>query len=119
MEYVSEAKSTSKAAKELLHSVTSLVRRGNLVPFDVGGRLAEIERTGAYRHAGFKAYGEFVASLPGNERRFQYWVKIWGKFVRDLQVPRSLLAKLDWTKARDMVPVVTNKEQLNFMVIKE
>jgi len=64
---------------------------------------------------GYKDLGEYVETELGMKRRkAEYLIAIYAKFCVELDLPLDLLRELEWTKARELVKVITpeNAEEL-------
>lgn len=93
---------------DALTAAKTLVERAEQTDFTLGGVLANIQETGAYKRAGYSGKGAFdnyvKAELFMEKRKAYYLINIYSKFMR-CGIPEAKLAEIGWSKAKELVRV--------------
>jgi len=73
-----------------------------------GELLYEIQTRKYWEGWGFTSFDEYVEKeLDFKRRKAYYLIKIYDKFVRELDLPIDILKEIEWAKAKELVPIVT------------
>lgn len=94
-------------ALRLLQRVGVQIRRLHHMIYDLGALLLEVQETGAYKHAGFVNFEEWLWSVGFRATRAYRFIRAHKRFVRELEIPRKKLGQIEESKVVTLVPVVT------------
>jgi len=105
------AKSAVKVERQALVRDLILETQKNIETgyIDLAKLLSEAYHKEFYTTWGFSTFEEYcVAELDVQYRKAMYFVEIWDK-VKSLNLPQGKVAKLGWTKMKDIVAVISEE----------
>jgi hypothetical protein len=79
----------------------------------LGGFLHVVYRQQYFMDLNFDSFEDYCKERIGfSQRKALYLISIWEKFEKELKVPRHEYEGIEWSKLKEIVPVV-NKENVN------
>lgn len=83
---------------------------------EMGMLLLEVERSRHWESLGYSSFDDFVVSVLGFKgRTARYLMAVYRKLVEELDTPRPLLARVGWSKLKEVAAVAT-KENVTELV---
>lgn len=99
-----------ESESEVRKKVKVLVQNVDESYMDLGRLLFRVHAGHYWSDWGFEDFGAYVAEELGfEERKAKYLLAIWKRFRVDLGVPASKLKRIGWSKAKELLPVVDEK----------
>ena len=75
-----------------------------------GQLLCEIQEQRYFTSWGFRSFEEYIeGELKFKRRKAYYLINIYRKFVVELELDKIALLDLEWSKAKELVPVITKE----------
>lgn len=109
--------------RQVMATAINVDDRLNLVS---GELLYEVIQNKYWKDWDFKSFADYCeAELNMRERKAKYLISIYDKFVIELDLPKDILLDLQWSKAKELVSVITEDnwpdllDGLNEMTVRE
>ena len=75
-----------------------------------GELLYEIKANDYWRDWGFKNFNDYIEEeMEFKWRKGRYLVDMYQKFVVELGLPKEQLVNMEWSKAKELIPIITKK----------
>jgi hypothetical protein len=94
-----------KAVRDTMVAAINIDDRLNLVS---GELLYEVANNKYWQDWEFESFADYCESeLNMRERKAKYLISIYNKFVIELNLPTDILLELQWSKAKELISVIT------------
>lgn len=97
-------------------AMTKVAEYGNQCRLLDGALLWEVREQKYWKEWGYKNFDEYcVSELGYTMRTVNYRIQVYTKYIVELGMPAHVMAALDWTKAKELIPIVNENNVDNLL----
>lgn len=113
---VKDSVSPAKRPEAVRSAVLKIASAEGKLDILAGELLYEIRESGYYSSYGYASFEEYLNDeVPFKRRKAFYLMRIYEKFVKELGIPTEKLLGVDWSKAKELVSVITKENWENLL----